>query len=402
MEKSKLFLSFLIRIILSPLYLIAFLIPKEDRVWIFGCSSGQYYKDNSKYFFEFASELPNYKIIWLTKNQDILIKLRNQGKNCFYFYSLKGIYYSLIAGYIFISYSYDDVGFFCYLFTQKTKIVQLYHGTPLKRLEVEKNRSIFNKIIKFILLSYLGRNFDFMFSASDIATQKLNDFFKEDKKKYIVSGYSRNDALFENKASFYLEKIKTKIQFKKVIFYLPTYREHSIDKNFNLFNKFGFSEIELNKILEKHNAIFLIKLHPNDYIRAGYVFEELSNSNRILIVNDKEIESDIYPLLSKTDILITDYSSVYFDFLLLNRPIIFSAFDRKEYELLDRGFYFDYDKITPGVKVTNWIELLNILEKTFKVDDYQNERKVINRFLNKYNTSGNSKRIFEYISNNII
>ena len=384
-------------LLILPLKIIGLLIPKNKKVWVFGCSSGDYYKDNSKYLFEFMSRITGYKAIWLTKNKGIYKKLNNQGKNCFYFYSLQGIFYSLIAKYIFISYSYDDVGFFCYLFPQRTKIVQLYHGTPLKRLEIEKNRSILNKITKFILLSYLGRKFDFMFNTSDIATEKLNEFFKENMEKYIISGYPRNDGLFHNSDSSFLNKLKEKIIFEKIVFYLPTYREYSNDKNFNLFNKFGFNEDKLNKILEDNNAIFLIKLHPNDYTRAQYIFKKISNNSRVIVINDDEIESDIYPILNQTNILITDYSSVYIDFLLLDRPIIFSAFDRKEYEGLDRGFYFNYDEITPGLKANNWGDLCVFLEDIFKGDNFKNERIKISNYFNKYNDGMACERIFNYL-----
>jgi CDP-glycerol glycerophosphotransferase (TagB/SpsB family) len=392
-------LLILLKIFFTPFYIVSFLIPKNDKVWIFGSSSGKYYNDNSKYLFEFVSKIPGYKAIWLTKNEDVFKKLRGQGKNCFYFYSLGGIIYSLIARYVFISYSYDDVGHFCYLFPSKIKIIQLYHGTPLKRLGIERNRSTLNKIVKFIFILYLGRKFDFMFSSSDLSTQKLNEYFKVDKKRYITSGYPRNDALFERKEVPFLKKIKEKILFKKLIFYLPTYREYCIDEiDLNLFDKFGFNEKGLVDILEKYNAIFLIKLHPGDYAKAEYIIKKIDNI-RIRIVNDEEIESDIYPLLSKTDILITDYSSVYFDFLLLDRPIIFSAFDKKEYEERDRGFYFNYNNITPGAKVVNWKELCNKLEETLQLDKYKKEREKINSLFNRFQDNKNRERVFNYFKN---
>ncbi|KKP97507.1 MAG: CDP-glycerol:poly(Glycerophosphate)glycerophosphotransferase [Candidatus Moranbacteria bacterium GW2011_GWE1_36_7] len=399
MKKDKLLFSILIRIILSPLYLATFVVPKNNKIWIFGCRSGKYYKDNTKYLFEFVSKTSGYRAIWLTRNKNIFKKLNKQEKKCFYMYSVQGIYYSLIAKFIFISYSYDDVGYFSYLFPLKTKIVQLYHGTPLKRLEIEKNRSAIDKFFKFVLESYTGRKFDLMFSASEIATQKFNKFFNENKKKYIISGYPRNDAIFETNTSHFLENIGKKITFKRVVFYLPTYREYPNDKSFNLFDRFGFSESRLDNVLKDNNAIFLIKLHPNEYEKSEYILKKLSNSKRIIIVADEDIESDIYPILSQTDVLITDYSSVYIDFLLRNRPIIFSAFDRKEYEGLDRGFYFDYDEITPGPKVDNWDDLCNVLEKTLQVDDYQDKRKQVNEIFNRYSDGKNSERIFNYLKN---
>lgn len=395
MKKNNLFIFFITRIVFAPLILVGFLLPKNRKVWVFGCSSGNYYKDNSKYLFEFVSRIPGYEAVWLTKSRDVLEKVRDDNSKCYYFYSPKGIFYSLIAKFVFISYSYDDVGFFCYLFPQKTKIVQLYHGTPLKRLDVEKNRSRMNRLVRFVLLSYVGRKFDFMFSASDLATEKFNDFFREDEKKYIVSGYPRNDALFKKNQNEFLKQIERKIAYDKIIFYLPTYREYPNNKDFNLFDKFGFQEEELNKILERHRAIFLIKLHPNDYVRANYILKKFSDDSRIIIVADTDIESDIYPLLAHTDILVTDYSSIYIDFLLLNRPVIFSAFDKVEYEGMDRGFYFDYDDTTPGPKVGNWEDLGNEIDVALSGrENFEVERVAVNNLLNKFHDGSNCARIY--------
>ena len=86
--------------------------------------------------------------------------------------------------------------------------------------------------------------------------------------------------------------------------------------------------------------------------------------------------SDPYPLLSKASILITDYSSIYADFLLLDRPIIFANFDHKSYIDNERGLYWDYDKVTPGVKASDWNAVIQNLETIIvkKQDYYKEER----------------------------
>lgn len=399
-EKSNLFFSFVIKIIFSPLYVVSFFIPKNDKIWIFGSASGNIFNDNSKYLYEFISKNQEYKAIWLTKNREIISRLNKEKKICYHFYSLRGIGYSLVAKYIFLSYSYDDVSFFCYLFSQKTKIIQLFHGTPLKKLEIEKSQTERNIFLRNVLRSYVGRKYDLITSASDLVTEKMDIYFKAGKEKYIVSGYPRNDVLLEKKESTFLIKLKNKINFSKVIFYLPTYREY-LDENvkFNLFDNFKFDQEKMERILERNNAVMLIKLHSRDYEKTKKIIEGLRNSRRVYFIKNDEIGGDIYPLLANADILITDYSSVYFDFLLLDRPIIFAAFDKDKYEKKDRGFYFNYNEVTPGSKVNNWDELCEKLEESLNKPDIDKQKRfMVNANFNKFIDNKSSQRIFNFLT----
>jgi CDP-glycerol glycerophosphotransferase (TagB/SpsB family) len=393
------FVISLIVALLFPLKMIGLLIPKNNKVWVFGCSSGKYYKDNSQYLYEYVSKMPGYKAIWVTKNPLIINELIAKNNICYHFYSTKGIYYSLIAKSVFISYSYDDVSLFCYIFPLKTKIIQLYHGTPLKKLEVE-NRTLLNKTTRSILLHYIGRKFDYMFSASDLSSEKLNIFFQEEKGKYITTGYPRCDALFAKHKIKLLEGLREQQSFDKVITYLPTFREYRGD-DFNLFDNYNFNIHKMGKILVKHKAILLIKLHPNDYAKTSHLINDFAQNKSIKIIKDSDINSDIYPLLTQTDILITDYSSVYLDYLLLDRPIIFSAFDKSEYESKDRGFYFNYEKVTPGDKVSDWDQVCASIDKSLVDDKYSSQRAEVNNQFNAMPDKRASARIFKYLETTI-
>ena len=96
--------------------------------------------------------------------------------------------------------------------------------------------------------------------------------------------------------------------------------------------------------------------------------------------------------------MITDYSSVHFDFLLTKKPIIFAPFDKEKYLMDDREFYFDYDEVAPGPQAGNWTEILENIEKFIQNPKlYEGERlRVLKRF-NKYTDSNNCKRVFSSI-----
>ena len=136
----------------------------------------------------------------------------------------------------------------------------------------------------------------------------------------------------------------------------------------------------------------IIKLHHADKSQVPSVL--LHNSKNILLYDDK---IDLYTLLSRTDILLTDYSSVYFDFLLLNLPIIFMPFDLGDY-VKKRSFYYNYNDVTPGHKTKNWEEVLSALDDVIGgVDDFATERDIVKRRFNEYMDGNSSKRVFAEI-----
>ena len=109
---------------------------------------------------------------------------------------------------------------------------------------------------------------------------------------------------------------------------------------------------------------------------------------------------DINRILYHIDVLITDYSSIFYDFLVLDRPVIFSPFDLEEYQRIDRELYENYTDAVPGPVCKNWNEVIIELEKYFSNEDsYQTERKsVFNQFF-KYSDKQNSERIINTITN---
>lgn len=104
---------------------------------------------------------------------------------------------------------------------------------------------------------------------------------------------------------------------------------------------------------------------------------------------------DIYPLLPVSDYLITDYSSIYFDYLLLNKEIIFYPFDYTEYVNEDRKLYFDYDEITPGEKVYTFEKLLDTLSILNNLDFSKEREQIKNKFW-RFQDGDSSSRIYEY------
>lgn len=247
------------------------------------------------------------------------------------------------------------------LLSPKQKSLQMWHGIPLKRLN------------KLTTVSY-----DYLISTSDFVNETTLGKVIE-AKEYKDFGYPRNDIfmkethdvydlLFCDEAIYNFAKKNFETE-KKIALYMPTHRESSKAAKIPLdFEK-------LNAQLQKNDTTLILKFHP--FVMELYKQEtQEQNYSHILF---HSTQGDVYPLLKYTNILITDYSSVYFDFLLLNRPIIFFDYDKEEYEANMQGFLYAYEEFTPGIHVTRQEELHQALKEiaTKQSDDFEAQREVL-------------------------
>ncbi len=238
------------------------------------------------------------------------------------------------------------------------KAVQLWHGIPLKAIgfpEISSGVNMNPEKASKIELYYSG--YELVISTSKYFTKHaFSRCFKS--KHFLECGYPRNDVLLRPTLTksdminvdteLYAELVKHRKSGGKVVFYIPTFR----DNGRNPFSKNTLIFKNLDEYAKNNNILFILKMHP--YL------------NKIPVVLPKTIkmvnsQSDVYPLLRESDALITDYSSVYFDYLLLDKPIVFYPFDINEYKTQNRAMLFNYNKMTPGPKVYNEINLYEIL-----------------------------------------
>jgi CDP-glycerol glycerophosphotransferase (TagB/SpsB family) len=382
-----------------PLYWLSFVIPKDKNLWVFGAWFGERYADNSKYLFEYVNKHhPEIKAIWLTKDEETLKLLRKKGFRVYKTYSLKGFYFSLRAKVGIISSGIRDINLFT---TGRMKIVQLWHGIPLKKIMYDDTLSFKrpNKLLLF-LFPFLKRGLDcshsLLIATSEEVQKRISSAFRVSSENVKVTGYPRNDSFFQNfiEETELTEKLLYfKSKGKRLAIYMPTHRkEGEID-----ISRFLFSNIEfIDKELEKLDCILLVKLH---YYHAHESLRlRKKKFSNIIILDNNSINQDVYTILKLMDVLVTDYSSVYFDYLLLDRPIIFAPFDLEDYLKKDREFYYDYDKVTPGPKARNWDEVLIYLKEAIEdPEKYRKEREKIKNIFHKYQDGNSSERVFNEI-----
>ena len=226
--------------------------------------------------------------------------------------------------------------------------VQCWHGTPLKRLryDIEVNGAVLNTIEEIRKRNDRDASkFDYFISPSKYCTEKFTSAFNLialGKKDIIIEeGYPRNDSLF-NRNKKDVDKIKDKLGIpkdKKIICYLPTFRDNQhtsgVGYTYNL-------AIDFDSLKKRFGKDYVILFKPHYFI-ANKI--DLSKYKNFVynVANYDEI-NDIY---LASDLLITDYSSVFFDYANLNRPVMFYMYDFDDYKNNLRDFYISLDEL-PG------------------------------------------------------
>lgn len=356
--------------------LVGLAVPRDRRLWIVGSWYGSRFADNGKWFFLESAHARDIRLVFSTQSAEVCSQVCKLGYAAVRSNTIRGIWTALRAGaYIYDSYP-TDANFWA---IRGALWVQLWHGVPLKRLERDipdpqhwvvkllknldagKTRS---RLRSLVWEPWRLRKEDIFCCTSDSLVPIFASAFGLPASRVRVTGYSRNDAIWPSAQALWPEEGAGVEEFqqeaaggrKRVLLYVPTFRDNTGSGPRSVFEHTWSEEqqLELDRLLERLDAILLVKLHPHIATKWKVVGE--ARAIRFL-----PSELDVYPILNRVDVLITDYSSIFFDYLLLERPVIFYCYDLAEYER-DRGFYFDYDLVTPGPKAQTFPELLNVIE----------------------------------------
>lgn len=367
-------------------------LPVKKRLIMFESYLGRQYSCNPRAIYEYMKEThPNYHMFWSVDKGSVRF-FQEKGIPYIKRFSLKWLIYMARAEY-WITNSRMPL----WLTKPKhTVYVQTWHGTPLKKLALDMNEvhmpgTNTEKYKKNFTKE--SAKWDFLLSPNAYSTEIFRRAFNF-HKTIIESGYPRNDYLYNYKRED-VEKIKKQLNLpldKKVILYAPTWR----DNQFYQVGKYKFNlRLDLDLMKEKlgEEYILLLRMH---YLVA----ESLDLSRYEGFAFDVSKVQDIRELYVISDMLITDYSSVFFDYANLKRPMLFYVYDIDEYRDVLRGFYFDIEKEAPGPlvysteeivkKIMQWKEQGFPLQASFQrfyekfcyLDDGKATERVVKRILN--------------------
>ena len=398
LSKTQQFIAFMQKIVFLHLvifvlrnfyYLLEKLVRKDKRIALFFMTE-KYYYDNSKYLFEYMRKKDDFKSILFTANKSLHAQLQEKFPGeVQYAWSLKGFFLFLRTKTVIISYGISAAPFFPFYLHEKCKgVIYLGHGIPMKKMGLQT--TAWQKYSK----RYQMQKYSYMVGCSPLEQELHKAGFGMDINDVWVSGLPRNDYLLSAQKDEALIE-KHPYLNHKVILYAPTWREETQSAEFFPFQ--DFDSEQLDAFLEKEQAYILLRGHKEDIKRA----DELSRFDVLkmkrVIKADQDLFPDVYELLPYVDVLVTDYSSIWIDYLLLDRPIIFVPYDLEEY-LRTKGLFLEFEKNTPGFKADNYKEFEHQIETYLnKPQEHVDWRKDIRDMYHTYQDGESSQRVYKLI-----
>jgi CDP-glycerol glycerophosphotransferase (TagB/SpsB family) len=378
---------------------VSLIFPKDKKLWVFGAWFGQKHTDNTRFLYEAVHHHPDIVPVWISKKKEIVEKLREEGKKAYLAYSVPGFFYCMRAGFAFYNCGPTDINEYAVV---RSKKIQLWHGIPLKRILYDDEirypsnfYGVLKKRLDRLLRSILParrQSWDYVVSSSSYVSGLLCSAFWIDRKKVLELGYPRHDRMLKKAGS------KKGLGDEKIILYAPTHRGEG-KQGFTSIDFFeGVDFMGFDRYLADNNLKMLVKLHPFHH-DANLLQQEVDELSNIEIIST---DGDIYDVIDQVDVLITDYSSIYIDYLVYNKPMIFYCFDLENYLSADRGMYSDYQSATPGPKCYSWTDVMQELKLLTNGNDcYKDERKVQLEKYFKYKDGQSCDRIIRFLSEKV-
>lgn len=346
-------------------------IRPDSHIWLFSSTDNSHYNYNSRYLFEYVKEnLPEITPLFVINDPELRNSLSSKyGKQYFIeTESIQGIRQALSAGVWFTSAGLPAYGTGLH---KKRLIINLWHGVPLKKIALLDPN--LKKAARIYFKKIFSENYTCILTTSHELIPLMARSFAVSEDKIKVWGQPRNDGLFQkNDCREILGQLFPDLpEYTKTVLYAPTFRDYG---QVQLFPFKDFDQEQLEAFLEEKNMLLFIRTHVAEQGSAAPYL-----GKRIRFLGNEQAE-DVTGILNIFDCLITDYSSIYIDYLLTDKPMIFLPYDRQQY-LDGRGMNFDYDDVTPGPKPETFNDFLDALSP--KEDFWKSKRTRVNRLFNE-------------------
>ncbi len=363
-------------------------LPLEERTILFESYQGRLCACSPKAMFLEAASNPdyaNYQFVWSVRNPKAFAWLKEYPNTRLVKYGTKGYLKALATA----KYWVTNSTMLPYVIPSPRQVfVQTWHGTPLKRLGWDLTRSD-NKAqnLKTIHKQYVtqGNRISHFLSPSEFYTQKIGSCYAQGAEKFIPCGYPRNDFLFSYTPED-VARVKKSLGIpldKKVLLYAPTFRDNNYKAGSGFQLDLGLDFAQLQEAIGEEYVVLF---------RAHYfIANRLDLTPFAGFVYDVSKVNDINELYIVSDMLMTDYSSVFFDYANLKRPMLFYMYDYEQYKNELRDFYFDVSTLPGPIVYTNEEVGKAVLDlaKTFT---YNEAYQTFNQTYNTYNDAHSSLR----------
>ena len=336
--------------------------PIEENWVMFETFFGKNYSDSPKYIYEYLAQhnTKNYKFIWVLNNDT----KPPYGATVVRRFSREYAYYLAKSKYFVFNVRQP-----LWFVKRKGQVfLETWHGTPLKKLVFDQDEVTAASPLYKAQFFRQKQEWDYLIAANPFSTETFRRCFKFDNEMLEV-GYPRNDLMFHpNKDQITLD-LKKKLGIpldKKTILYAPTWR----DDEFYGAGQYKFTlKLDLQKMKEALSDEYVVLLRTHHYIADNLDVTGVED----FAINLSKYD-DITEIYLVSDICITDYSSVFFDYANLKRPVLFYTYDIEKYRDILRGFYIDINKEVPGPLLYTTEEVVEAIQNIDSISEQYKER----------------------------
>ena len=379
------------------LFLFSFVVPKQKNLIIMGGGDAKAFQGNPKYILLYLKNNKDFNCYWSTKSQDVIRALAQIDVPYINPYSFNGFFLLLRAKYHFIEKSSYDT-YYSHRISGRFNFIQTWHAIPTKLVGVDaltllsdnNGYTLENKFFNGMLkkMNFFSRQrYKYIISTSDYVSNIFEKAFENNN--IIKTGYPRNDIFYDNSLSTRdYKKIFDLEKYNRIFLYAPTFRDGTLT-----VSPFSDKIYELNQYLKQTNSVLIIKKHP--WEKNLQVASDLTN---VIDVSKKSI--DIQEILIHVDLLITDYSSTFFDFMATKKPVIFYTYDYQYYLSKCRGMYYDFKAELQGPFADDEESLIHYIksyEKWSVTPDYIKQYDLVLDKFNSFQDAHSSKRIIDFL-----
>ena len=354
-----------------PLYafgrVAAAVVPRRRDLWVFG--SGVGVGEGALALLEHVrAHDAGARVVWLARNQRDVADARALGIPTALRYSWRGFRLTLRAKVLVVTHGFGDVNRFA---THRAFVVNVWHGIPFKRLRIDSPEAMRVPVVgrlpfvgRWVRRAFgrSGRGISLFATASPLSAARIRSAFALTARQAVVTGDPRDDVLLAGSREDRERTARSRIAValdepralsSRIVMYAPTWRDGRAHPAVPTAEEW----IALDALLERTDTLLLIRSHP---LGRGDFAAGVAASSRVLQLG-ADLQPDITPVLPAVDTLITDYSSIAFDFALTGGAILFLAPDVAEY-VGRRGAYEPYADLSGGREVASWASLLPVLD----------------------------------------
>lgn len=386
---------------------VARLAPSHEDLFVFGSNAGEFYADNSRYLYEWVlANEPDVEAVWMTKNQRVYDRLRAEGKPVEMVLSREGISTLLRADTGFFTHSTADIAPDTALVPDTLRLVNLRHGESVKNTQLCPSNPDLVSTEKVVQSRRWRASGVTVAATSPFVADVQRRCLGVSEEQPVVTGYPRHDPLWTggdrgasarlaDHAGFDRERVD------RVVLYAPTWRQYDPVREEDCYTEFlpfeGLAVDDLSSLLESHRAELLFRPHPHD-LASNRVRRRLAEIEREVprasVLGPDDL-NDVYEVLPAVDVLVTDYSSLYHDYLALDRPIVLVPYDLETFAE-EVGFVYDYEERAPGPRATTWAEFERDLENALSGEDgYGSKRQDLRDLLYEHQDGGACRRLMD-------